>query len=69
MSKELKLNQERQKVGADQERLKTIASSKVQKQSEIDALHIAMAEQRAQDEEFKADTEYRAAESRVRSTY
>ena len=67
MNKELKLNQERQKGGADQERLKTIAS-KVQKQSEIDALHIAMAEQRIQDEEFKADTEYRAAESRTRST-
>ena len=48
-------------------RFKTTAS-KVQKQSEIDALHIAMAEQRIQDEEFKADTEYRAAESRIRST-
>ena len=67
MNEELKLNRERHKVGADQERLKIIAS-KVQKQSEVDALHIAMAEQRAQDEEFKADTEYRAAENRARST-
>ena len=67
MNKELKPNPERQEVGANQERLKTIAS-KVQKQSEIDALHIAMAEQRIQDEGFKADTEYRAAESRIRST-
>ena len=67
MDRELELNQARQKVGADQERLMTIAS-KVQKQSEIDALNIAMAQQRIQDEEFKADVEYRAAESRIRST-
>ena len=66
MSQELKLNQERKEVGADQERLRTIAD-KIQKQSEINALHIAMAEQRIQ-EEFKADTEYRAAESKIRST-
>ena len=45
MNEELKLNQEKQKVGADRERLKTIAS-KVLKQSEVDALHIAMAEQK-----------------------
>ena len=67
MDSELKLNQARQKVGADQERLMTIASE-VQKQSEIDALNIAMAQQRIQDEEFKADTQYRAAEGRIRST-
>ena len=66
MNQELKLNQERKEVGADQERLRTIAS-KVQKQSEINALHIAMAKQRTQEEEFKADTEYRAAESKTRS--
>ena len=67
MNQELKLNQERKEVGADQERLRTIASN-VQKQSEINALHIAMAEQRIQEEEFKADAEYRAAESQIRST-
>ena len=67
MNQELKLNQERKEVGADQERLRTIAS-KVQKQSEINALHIAMAEQRIQEEGFKADTEYRAVESKIRST-
>ena len=67
MSQELKLNQERKEVGADQERLRTIAS-KVQKQSGINALHVAMAEQRIQEEGLKADTEYRAAESKTRST-
>ena len=67
MNQELTLNQERNKVGADQERLRTVAS-KVQKQSEINALHVAMAEQRIKNEEFKADTEYRVAESKIRST-
>ena len=42
MNKELKLNRERQEIGADQERFKAIAS-KMQKQSEINALNIAMA--------------------------
>ena len=65
MNQELKLNQERQEIGADQERLNTIAS-KVQKQSDIDALNNAMAQQRKQDEEFMANTQYRAAESRIR---
>ena len=48
MSQELKLNRERNEDGADQERLRTIAC-KVQKQSEINALHITMAEQRTQE--------------------
>ena len=37
-------------------RLKTIAES-IQKKSEIDALHIAVAEHRFQEEEYRADTE------------
>ena len=45
-----------------------IVAGKVQKQSEINALHIAMAEQRIKDEEHKADTEFRAAENKIRST-
>ena len=61
------LDQERNNIGADQERLMIVAG-KVQKQSEINALHIAMAEQRIKDEEHKADTEFRAAENKVRST-
>ena len=67
MKQELVLDQERNKIGADQERLRIVAG-RVQKQSEIIALNIAMAEQRVRDEEFKADTEYRAAENKVRST-
>ena len=47
-------------------KLKTIAS-KVHKQSEIDALNNAMAQQKIQDEEIMADTQYRAAESRIRN--
>ena len=49
MNQELTLNQARNKVGADQERLRTI-DNKAQKQSEINALHIAMAEQRTKEE-------------------
>ena len=52
MNQELVLDQERNKVGADQERL-IIVANKVQKQSEINALNIAMAEQRIKDEEFR----------------
>ena len=63
----LVLDQERNNIGADQERLRVVAG-KVQKQSEINALHIATAEQRTKDEEHKADTEYRAAENKIRST-
>ena len=48
MNQELMLDQERNKVGANQERLRTVAN-KVQKQSEINALNIAMAEQRIKD--------------------
>ena len=61
---ELALDQERNDTGADQERL-MIVDGKVQKQSEINALHIAMAEQIIKDEEYKADTEFRAAENKV----
>ena len=67
LSQELALNQERNKVGVDQERLRTIARN-VQKQSETNALHLAMAGQRIKEEGFKADTEYRAAGSKIRST-
>ena len=59
------LRQERNNVGADQERLRVMAN-KVQKQSEIDALSSAMAKQRIQDEESKAV--YHAAEINTRST-
>ena len=45
MQQELVLDQERNRVGADQERLRVVAS-KVHKQSEFNALNIAMAEQR-----------------------
>ena len=58
---------ERVRLANEELRLKTIAKS-IQKKSEIDALHIAVAEHRFQEEEFRADTEYRAAESRIRST-
>ena len=61
---ELVLDQERSNIGADQERLMIVAG-KVQKQSEINALHIAMAEQRVKDGEHKADTEFRAAENKI----
>ena len=61
------LDQERSNIGADQEILRIVAG-RVQKQSEINALHIAMAEQRVKDEGHKADTEYHAAENKVRST-
>ena len=64
---ELVLDQERSNIGADQGRLMMVAG-KVQKQSEINALHIAMAEQRIKDEEHKADTEFRAAQNKTRST-
>ena len=67
MKQELVLEQERNNIGADQERLRIVAG-KVQKQSEINALSIAMAEQRIGDEEFKADIEYRAADNKIRST-
>ena len=43
-------------------------ASKVQKQSELYALSVAMAEQRIKEEESKADAEYRAAENKVRNT-
>ena len=45
MNQELVLDQERNKVGADQERL-IIVAHRVQKQSEINALSSDMAEQR-----------------------
>ena len=45
MQRELVLDQERNNIGAGQERLRLVAS-KVQKQSEFNALNIAMAEQR-----------------------
>ena len=61
------LDQDRNNIGADQERLRVVAR-KVQKQSEFNALNIAMAEQRTKEEELKADTEYRAAENKIRST-
>ena len=61
------LQQERNMVGANQERLRVVAS-KVQKQSEFNALNAAMAEQRIKEEEFKADAEYRAAENNIRNT-
>ena len=61
------LRQERNMVGANQERLKVVAS-KVQKQSEFNALSAAMAEQRIKEEESKADAEYRAAEINTRNT-
>ena len=64
---ELVLDQERNDSGADQVRLRIVAG-KIQKQSEVNALHIAMAEQRIKDEEHKADTEHRAAENKIRST-
>ena len=64
---DLVLDQERNNIGADQERLRIVAG-KAKKQSEINALHIAMAEQRIREEEHKADTEYRAAENKIRST-
>ena len=67
MQRELILDQERNKIGAVQERLRIVAG-KVQKQSGFNALNIAMAEQRIRDEEFKADAEYRAAENKTRST-
>ena len=41
-------------------------ASKVQKQSEFNALSVAMAEQRIKDEDSKADAEYRAAENKIR---
>ena len=44
MQQELELDQERSKIGADQERLRVVAS-KVQKQSDFNALSVAMAEQ------------------------
>ena len=64
---ELVLDQGRSNIGADQERLMIVAG-KVQKQSENNALHTAMAEQRIKDEEHKADTEFRAAENKICST-
>ena len=45
-----------------------MAASKVQKQSEINALSVAMAEQRTQDEESKADAAYRTAGISTHST-
>ena len=61
------LRQERNNVGADKERLRVVAN-KVQKQSEINALNAAMAEQRIKDEESKADAAYRAAEINICNT-
>ena len=58
---ELLLEQERNMVGANQERLRVVANQ-VRKQSEIKALSAAMAEQVIKEEEFKADVGYRAAE-------
>ena len=57
---------ERTMVGANQERLRVVAS-KVQKQSEFNALNAAMAEQRIKEEESKVDAEYRAAENNIRN--
>ena len=45
-----------------------MVANKVQKQSEINALNAAMAEQRIKDEESKADAAYRAAEINTRNT-
>ena len=42
-------------------------ASKVQKQSEINALSVAMAEQRTKDDESKADAVYRIAEINIRN--
>ena len=61
------LLQEKNTVGANQERLRVVAS-KALKQFEFDALSVAMAEQRTKDEESKADAEYRAAENKIRNT-
>ena len=60
------LLQEKNIVGANQERLRVVAS-KVQKQSEFNALGVAMAGQRIKEEESKADAEYRAAENKIRN--
>ena len=64
MQRELVLDQERNKIGADQERLRVVAS-KVQEQSEFNALSVAMAVQRIKEEESKADVAYRAAENKI----
>ena len=58
---------ERVRLANEELILKTIAKN-IQRKSEIDALHVAVAEHRFQEEEFWADTEYRAAENRIRST-
>ena len=54
-------------VGASQERLRVVASN-LQKQSELNALSVAMAEQRIKDDGSKADAEYRASENKIRNT-
>ena len=61
------LRQERNNVGADQEEFRVVFS-KVQKQSEINALNAAMAEQKIKDKESKTDAAYRAAEINIRNT-
>ena len=58
------LLQERNMVGANRERLRVVAS-KVQKQSEFNALNAAMAEKKLKKK--KADAEYRAAENNTRN--
>ena len=53
-------------VGVSQGRLRVVAS-KVQEQSEYNALSAAVAGQRVKEEEFKADAEYRAAGNMIRN--